>query len=107
MRNQIDFCEARLVHIPAVRLHGNVVLEQIARLGRAINVPPPLRLLRLEWAVHLPRADPQKLLRDLRRERKCLRIHGNHCGNSAFSCTDEGYPAASQTAVSTAWLSWL
>src|SRR5205809_493997 len=33
MRNQIHFRETRSRHVPAIGLHRNVVLEQIARVG--------------------------------------------------------------------------
>ncbi len=39
------------------------------------------------------------------RKRKRLRIHGIHCGKSAFNRTDQEYPAASHTAVKTASVS--
>src|SRR5260370_16950876 len=72
MRNQIHFRETRSSDVPAVGLHRNVVLEQIARLGAPVNPPSPLRLLRLQPAVHLPRTDLQQLLFDLRPPPKTL-----------------------------------
>src|SRR5712671_520886 len=72
MRNQIHFRETRSSDVPAVGLHRNVVLEQIARLGAPVNPPSPLRLLRLQPAVHLPRTDLQQLLFDLRPHAKTL-----------------------------------
>src|SRR6266702_1435100 len=72
MRNQIHFRETRSRHVPAIGLHRNVVLEQIARLGAPVNPPSPLRLLRFQPAVHLPRTDLQQLLCDLRPHAKAL-----------------------------------
>src|SRR5216683_6374038 len=72
MRNQIHFRETRSSDVPAVGLHRNVVLEQIARLGAPVNPPSPLRLLRFQPAVHLPRTDLQQLLFDLWSHAKTL-----------------------------------
>ena len=106
MRKQISFREARSLHIPAVGLHRNVVFEQIAGLGAPVEAPSPLRLVRLQPPVHLPRTDLQQLPLDLRPQAIRLRIQGIHSGNNAFKRTDQGYPAASHTAVNAATVSW-
>src|SRR5713226_5232059 len=64
MRDQIDFREAGRRYVPAVGLHRDVMLQQIARLGAPVNPPPLLRLLGYESTVHLPRTDREQLFLD-------------------------------------------
>ena len=59
------FREARTADIPTIGLHGNVVLEQVARLGTPVQASAPLGLLRFQPPVDLPRADFQQLPFDL------------------------------------------
>jgi len=72
MRNQIGFCETRSLDVPAIRFHRDVMLEQIARLGAPVEAPAPLRLLRFQPPVHVPRANLQQLLGDLRPQAKAF-----------------------------------
>src|SRR5580693_3098197 len=65
MRDQVDFCETGTLHVPAIRLHWNVVLEQIARFGTPVDSPSLLRLGRFQPPVDLSRADFQQLFLDL------------------------------------------
>src|SRR5260370_33234007 len=64
MRNQIDFCKAGGLHVPAVGLHRDVMLQQIARLGASVNPPPLLVLLGGESTVHLSGTDREQLFLD-------------------------------------------
>src|SRR3990170_6328274 len=66
MGDQVHLREPWNLHIPAIGLHRNVMLQQIARLGPSVDAPPALPLLGLQPAVDLPRADLQQLLLDLR-----------------------------------------
>src|ERR1700737_3697766 len=61
MRHQVDLAEPRTAHLPTVRLHWNVVLQQRTRLGTSINPPFPLALLRWQAPVDLPSTDAQQL----------------------------------------------
>ena len=66
MRDQIDFGEAWGLHVPAVGLHWDVMLQQVARLGASVNPPSLLVLLDRQSSVHLPRTDREQLFLDLR-----------------------------------------
>src|ERR1700688_11271 len=77
MRDQVDFRESGTVDIPAVGLHRNVVLEQIARFGASVDAPSPLRLLRFQPPVHLSRTDPEQLPLDLRPQIEALANPGH------------------------------
>src|SRR2546426_2836232 len=59
--DQVHFGEPWRGHLPAIRLHWNVVLEQMAGLGAAIDAPLPLGLLGPQSAIDLPGTDGQKL----------------------------------------------
>src|SRR3984957_18920523 len=72
MRNQIHFRETRCRYVPAIGLHRNVVLEQVARVGPPLNPSSPLRLLRFQPTVHLSRTDLQQLLFNRRPHAKTL-----------------------------------
>ena len=65
MGYQIDFRETGTVHIPAIGLHRNMVLEQIARLGTPVNPSPPVCLGRFQPPINLSRtgssATPSRL----------------------------------------------
>src|SRR6266446_6063725 len=64
MRDKVDFRETRRGHVPAVGLHRDVVLQQIAGLGAPVNPPPLLGLLGRQATVHLPRTDREQLFLD-------------------------------------------
>ena len=72
MRDQVHFRETRCLHVPAIGLHRNMVLEQIARLGASVDAPVPLRLGRLQPSVHLPCADLEQLLLAFRSQTKAF-----------------------------------
>src|SRR3989442_1426118 len=59
--DQVHFGEPWRGHLPAIRLHRDVVLEQMAGLGAAIDAPLPLGLLGPQSAIDLPGTDGQKL----------------------------------------------
>src|SRR5205807_564683 len=95
MRNQHGFCETRSLDVPAIRFHRNVMLEQIAGLGAPVEAPAPLRLLRFQPPVHLPRANLQQFLRDPRPQSEAFADpwhHSQAIGPSAASTTDSQRP---------------
>src|SRR5580704_2093989 len=61
-----------LLHVPAIGLHRDVMLEQIAWLGASVDSPPLLRLGLFQPSVDLSRADFQQLLLDFRPQTKAF-----------------------------------
>jgi hypothetical protein len=59
--DEVDLGEARDDHVPAVGLEGDVVLEQGAGLGTAVQPLAELPAVGGEPAIHLARADAQHL----------------------------------------------
>ena len=57
MRDQIDFCKAWGLDIPGVGFDGDVVFEQGARFGAAVQAPLELGFSPFESAVDLARGD--------------------------------------------------
>src|SRR4051812_21842167 len=57
VRDQIHFREARSVHVPAIGLNGNVVLENVTGPGAAVDSAYRLASLRLETAIDSRGAD--------------------------------------------------
>src|SRR6266849_3225830 len=72
VRNQIDFGEPRRGHVPTIRLHRNLMLQQQPRLGPPVDAPLLLPLLCPQTAIHLPRTDPQQLTLDFPAHPKAL-----------------------------------
>ncbi len=93
--------KARHGHMPVVRANRDVVLQKRPRLGSQEEAPlePPFSLS--QPAVDLPGTDGEQLPLGLRRQQKRLLIQGIHKSSIAFSRTDQGYPAASQTSCKT------
>ena len=61
VRHQVDLGEPWDRDVPSIRLDGNLVLQEGPRLGAAVHPVPELRLLRLQTAIDLARADLQEL----------------------------------------------
>ena len=86
--------------IPALGLHRDVMLEQRPRLRPPIHPRAELPLVRLQPPIDLARADRAAAPRSVAGvSRNRRRAHGSHAGSSAFSRTDQGYPAAVQIAT--------
>src|SRR6516162_10841535 len=77
VRDQVDFRETRALYVPAIRLHRNVMLQQIAWLGAPVDAAPPLRLGRLQPPIDLSRADLEQLLLDFRPQAKAFADPGH------------------------------
>ena len=61
----IDLGKARLLHVPAVRLQRNLMLEERPRLRPAVLPRPQLALEGPQAPIHLPRAHRPELLDNL------------------------------------------
>ena len=68
VRDQVDLREAWRGDVPAIGFDGDVVLQERARLGAAIEAPSELSLVRLKAPVHLPGAEGEELCFERRRE---------------------------------------
>ncbi len=55
MRHQVHLRETGKFHVPVVRLEGNIMFEQSARLGAAVDPPFDLELLGPQASVDLTR----------------------------------------------------
>lgn len=89
--HQVYLAVAGLLHIPVVRPDGNLLLEQRAGLGVAVDAPFERALPAGEAAVHLPGAHAQQQRLHFRGAGGIRwPAQGSHSGSSALSLTDQG-----------------
>src|SRR5260370_13368791 len=111
LRDQIDFGKPGRGHVPTVGLHRNVVLQQRARLGPPVQAPLMLLIVPLQTPVHLPGADPQQLLLDLRAQPIVLENPGQPTGQQGLQThrpgIARGFPHPSQDGKRLLAVAWL
>jgi hypothetical protein len=88
MGDEIDLGEAGGRDVPPVRLEGDVVLQQRARLGPPVQPRRELTPVRGQPPIYLARADGQHL--SLHGRPQPQRAQGSHRGSRALSRTDHG-----------------
>ena len=84
MRDQVDLGEARNLHIPVIRLEGDVMLQQGSRLGAAIEPAPQLPLVRGQPVIDRASADAEQLTLGLRGEPEAPANPGHPLGQQRF-----------------------
>ena len=90
MRDQVDLGEAGRRDVPVLRPDGDVMFEQGAGLGAAIEPAADLAFAGLQATIDRAGADPAQLAFHGGRMGKRRRAQGSHTGSSAWRRVDQG-----------------